>query len=204
MGDKPDINQCRSLLESSGSEEGWRLFIGIPLPSSLLIGALEKYQTLYHQYHSIRWVKPENWHITLLFIGSTPPAAIETISQSLSKAASSCSHFDIELAGLGGFPRLSKARVVWVGVKSGRDPLTDLAGSVRRTCAEAGFPGDKKPFEAHLTLGRTRNEPVSITVEPEVYSHSWGFHSVTEIHLIRSFLEKGGPRYETISVGRLK
>ncbi|GMV64584.1 MAG: RNA 2',3'-cyclic phosphodiesterase [Candidatus Omnitrophica bacterium] len=204
MGDKSIPHQRQSLLEPSGSQKEWRLFVGIPLWNSLRESAEGKCQSLNHAYRSIRWVRPENWHITLLFLGPVQPERVDRLSECLREAAASHSQFDIELAGLGGFPRLSKARVVWVGVKSGKDLLSHLAVTVRQACAGIGLPGDKKPFEAHLTLGRARSEPVGITVEPEIYSQAWGTHTVREIHLIRSFLEKSGPRYESVSVGTLK
>lgn len=190
--------QRRSLLEGVGSEEVYRLFVAVPLWDQFRAGALSLFNELSRNRWPLRWVKPENWHLTLQFLGDVKVDSVSHLSESLRSSIRGIAPFEIELGEVGGFPRVSKARVVWVGVKQGRDPLLELAKNVRNGCVAGGCPGDKKPFEAHLTLARAKEEPVNIQLPPEIYKASWGTHTVDHIALVRSHLQKGGPAYEVI------
>jgi 2'-5' RNA ligase len=143
-------------------------------------------------------VKPENWHLTLQFLGDVPLSDVGSLADSMEAMLEPLSPFEIELAGLGAFPRVSKARVLWVGVDRGIENLKCLAQRVREGCITAGHPGDKRPFEGHLTLARAKAEPVSISVPPAIFKARWGNHQVDSISLVRSRLESGGPVYEIL------
>lgn len=182
-------------------DETLRLFVAVPLWEGFQEGALERYRELRKRDWPLKWVKPENWHLTLKFLGDTPETAVEGIVKSLRSHVSGCYQpFLIEVGGLGGFPRLSKMRVFWVGVREGKEPLLQLAQSVHKACVEAGYPGDKKKFEPHLTLARARVGPVAVDVPKEQYSGSWGRRQVDGVALVKSDLGPGGAKYEVLEV----
>ncbi len=190
--------QRRSLLEKVDTSPSYRLFVAVPLWQEFRVGAIRYIDELMRYRWPLRWVKPENWHLTLQFLGDVPVSQVPGLSVALKKAVQKHSPFEIELGEMGGFPRLSKARVLWVGVKRGREPLLELARSAREGCLAGGCPGDKKPFEAHLTLARAKEDPVNIQIQPELFNATWGTHMVDHIALVRSDLQKGGPVYEAI------
>ena len=175
------------------------MFVAVPLWEGFREGAIDRYKELRKRDWPLRWVRPENWHLTLKFLGDTPEGAVKAITDSL-RAHVSGPHppFSIEVGGLGGFPRLSKMRVFWVGVREGKEPLIELAESAHKACVEAGYPGDNKKFQPHLTLARAKSGPVSVDVPKELYSGSWGTQEVEGVALVESTLGPGGAKYEVL------
>jgi 2'-5' RNA ligase len=188
------------------SNNNLRLFVAVPLWDQFRLDALPKYDQLRRLHLPLRWVQPLNWHLTMLFLGDVPAAAVNRIAEHLRNLpeekpvceTSQLKPFEIELGQLGAFPRLSKARVVWVGVRTGRDELVSLADRIRIACEVAGFPGDKKPFQAHLTLGRAKDQPVTVQIPSAWMNESWGSHWVDSFCLVRSQLQQGGSVYEVL------
>jgi 2'-5' RNA ligase len=147
----------------------------------------------------LKWVRPENWHLTMKFLGNVPSAAVPHLEESVRAQVAAHSPFRIALGGLGGFPRLSRARVLWVGVREGKEPLVELSKAVHDGCTDAGYPGDKKPFEPHFTLARAKKDPVAIKVPDCVFTAHWGERFVESVSLVRSTLQPSGAVYETLA-----
>ena len=102
-----------------------------------------------------RIAPPENWHITLRFLGSVDTVAFERFIGSLS-TMDLHPPFPIRLGGLGAFPNQRKATVPWVGVEAGSAELTELAEASEEAARAAGLAPEERPFRPHLTLGRIR------------------------------------------------
>jgi len=105
----------------------------------------------------VSWVKPETIHLTIKFLGDTPVNRVESILNSLGKAAQGIDAFSLKIEGLGVFPGLRNPRVVWVGITEGKETLQILQPRVEKELADLGFPREKKKFNPHLTLGRIRS-----------------------------------------------
>jgi len=183
----------------SEAVETIRTFVAVPLWDDFAASAKNRFEDLKNRGWPFRWVHPDRWHLTLRFLGDVPKSATALICESISDQVCTQSSFTIEVGELGGFPRLSKARVLWVGVREGRDELCSLAESVTKGCTEAGYPGDKKPFTPHFTIARAKDVPVRIQLEREVFEASWGSQFVDAVHLVGSTLGPGGPTYESLS-----
>lgn len=181
--------------EIQARSEVWRLFVAVPLWGSFRELARLRHNELLKLAYPFRWVRPEHWHLTLHFLGDTPISKLELLKDSLTEEVSRIPSFRIEVGGLGGFPRLSKARVLWVGVRVGAERLVRLAEAAKGACVRAGCPGDKKRFEPHLTLARAKQEPLSVKVPPEIHAAAWGVEEVRSITLVRSELARTGPTY---------
>lgn len=181
-----------------------RLFLAIPLWGRIAPTAASHFSRLVNDISAIRWVRPELWHITLHFLGNTPLTGVPQIGAEIAQAVSQTPRFGLTLGGLGGFPRLSKARVVWVGASQGEAELKSLANRVRAACVEAGYPGDKKPFAPHFTLGRARSTPVSVDVPSDLYEADWGSITVESVALVRSDLGPNGPTYTVLEEYQLE
>jgi 2'-5' RNA ligase len=94
--------------------------------------------------------RPEQWHVTLAFLGEV--ARPEVLYDGLRTAAAGTPSFELHLAGSGTFDR---ARVVWAGVAGDLDRLGALAAQVQQSCREAGVPLERRRFRPHLTIGKT-------------------------------------------------
>ena len=102
-----------------------------------------------------RVVRPENWHVTLRFLGEIDETSLERLSGCLDGADLGRS-FDLRWSGMGAFPRSARATVLWLGLDRGRDELVTLAGVVDHAVDRAGFGQEDRPFRPHLTLSRLR------------------------------------------------
>jgi len=114
----------------------------------------------------VKWVRPEATHLTLKFLGNITQEKLEEIKKVLDNAASHHTPFEITLFQVGGFPRLESPRVIWVGIDKGCAQSEAIAKELEGELARIGFEKEKRPFTAHLTLGRVkspkkRNELVS-------------------------------------------
>jgi 2'-5' RNA ligase len=151
----------------------------------------------------LRWVRPEGIHITLKFLGEVEAARVEEIERTLGAAVEP---FEARVcpAGLGGFGE-SRLRVVWVGMEGDVDRLVGLAACVDEALSALGFPRERRPFAAHLTLARVPDE--ASLEERRALARLLEDHKIpqlkpmtlTEVHLIRSILGPGGSAYQRLA-----
>ncbi|MAE09040.1 MAG: RNA 2',3'-cyclic phosphodiesterase [Bacteroidetes bacterium] len=130
-----------------------RLFIAVKLiPDDNL---LKIYYSLKKalQYDKIRWVHPDNFHITLKFLGTTPEEKISTISEVMINTLTLTKVLDIELNNVGIFGSKYKPRVIWFGINENKQ-MKNLGIRLLDSLHNAGFPKDRQNFIPHLTVGR--------------------------------------------------
>ena len=181
-----------------------RLFVACELPDELK-RALGRLQDDLRRLglDRLRWVRPEGIHLTLKFLGDVEASRVEEITAALSSAVAP---FELRLwpAAVGSFggPRL---RVVWVGLEGGVEELAALAGRVEAALEPLGFPRERRPFAAHLTLARVPDDVPSaerrqIASLIERYRPpSLPAATMRQASLIRSHLGPRGARYERLA-----
>jgi 2'-5' RNA ligase len=141
----------------------------------------------------VRWVHPEKLHLTLKFLGDVDPDQVPKLAQRVAAKLVGESSFDVALGGLGSFPSARAARVVWLGVSAGAAPLARLARKVDAAAARLGVPRERRPYRAHLTLGRLRR-PGHVPLERAAPPDSVSF-PVNEVVLFESRLSSSGSTY---------
>lgn len=146
-----------------------RLFIAVDLPEQVKTRVLQICSGL----PSVRWVKPEQLHLTLRFIGEVNAAQSERLDDALKTVL--FSPFDIALKSVGQFPPKGQPRVIWVGVEQA-ETLNALARQVEQVVVGAGFPSADKPFSAHITLTRVK-APLDRDVLREFFERNVSFQS---------------------------
>lgn len=130
--------------------------------------------------------RPDQWHITLAFLGDVTSPAV--LYDGLRAAADRTAPFELSLAGSGSFAR---SRVVWIGIGGDLDRLSALTAEVQRACRSAGVARTGRLFRPHLTVGRTgRLDPATLT---NYAGPPW---RVTEVELVHSVL--GGTVTHTV------
>lgn len=134
-----------------------RLFIAAPLTDEVRAQAAACADALRAASADAAWLRPEAMHLTLRFLGATPPDRVPALETALDAAARGRSPFTLELDHLGFFGPPRAPKVLWAGVGQGLEPLKSLAGAVEEALAARGFPREERPFSAHLTLGRLRS-----------------------------------------------
>ena len=108
----------------------------------------------YDHLEGVRWVPPENMHLTLKFLGETDPALLPGIAAALKRTAASVAGYGYRLKGLGVFPNLSRPRVIWAGLQEGRLETEALFSRLEEELAPLGVAREGRQYFPHLSLGR--------------------------------------------------
>lgn len=152
------------------------------------------------------WVAPENFHLTLKFLGGVDEARVTAVAGALHEAAAPHAAFDIEIVGLGAFPSATRPRVLWAGVRAGHDALAALADAVDGALARLGFPREERAFSPHVTLARVREPrraPALAGALSAAAAQLFGRVVVREATLMRSQLSPRGARYTPLAAAPL-
>lgn len=149
----------------------------------------------------ISWVKPENAHLTLKFLGDVKIKMIPSITETLGDLSRNLHSFDTTLTQPGVFPDLRHPRVVWIGLDDGNGNLARMAESLETALGNIGFRKEKRDFQAHITVGRIR----TLKNVTQLCSAIKGFavpsgieQSVGEVVLFKSTLTSQGSIYEIL------
>jgi 2'-5' RNA ligase len=146
----------------------------------------------------VKWVRPENIHLTLKFLGDIDPGDVDKIGRAMSAAAEGFAPFTLAVGSVGVFPGIKRPRVIWVGLNGQIRTLMELQHTLAENMAAVGFPKEKRQFKGHLTLGRIREaiNPLAIRRIIEEYSdlRSEDF-TVDRTVLFKSDLKPSGAVY---------
>jgi len=148
---------------------------------------------------SVKWVKKENLHITLKFLGETDK--MPAIEGKIKEIEGEFSPFKVSLKGVGAFPSQKRAKILWVGVEEGVKHLTELFSTVENKVHDLGFEKEIRKFTPHITFARIKNGKYSL---PENTDFSFDSFSVNEVTLFKSTLTPKGPIYEIVSEAPLR
>src|SRR3989338_713711 len=122
-----------------------RTFIAIELPSEIknYLAALE--DQLKTTRADVKWVKPDNIHLTLKFLGEINDEPLEKIKEILNSVTADKSSFSLRLASLGAFPKTNYPRVIWVGIDNGDKETKEIAKELERKIEKIGIPAEDRP-----------------------------------------------------------
>jgi 2'-5' RNA ligase len=178
------------------AEDVVRLFVAVPLTEEARHGIAHLLERAVPGGLPGRPVAPENWHLTLRFLGRVEPVARDRLLAELDQADLG-GGFEVRWSGLGAFPRPRRATVLWVGIDRGAEEITGLAAGVESAAEAAGFDPEERPFQSHLTLSRIRpHQDVAALVEGTQPLQVR--MPVERVVLYRSHLGRGGARYEAL------
>jgi RNA 2',3'-cyclic 3'-phosphodiesterase len=177
-----------------------RAFIGVQIAPEVRARISQAIAQLSPEISGIRWVREENFHFTLKFLGLIEEPQIEPISNALAQAIHPFRRFTISAKCLGVFPDIKRARVLWVGLEGTDMPA--LAKSIEFVLEPFGFPGENRIFRPHLTVGRWRS-PMGSEQELGGKLKRWknfefGEFAVDEVVLFQSVLKTDGAVYRPL------
>jgi 2'-5' RNA ligase len=179
-----------------------RSFIAVEIPAEIQsalarsIAPLQK--TLTDQL--IRWVAPQNVHLTLKFLGDVSPANLERLAEALKAETLAHETFNMSAGGFGAFPNPRRARILWIGLEA-PIALMSLLRGVEAVAARLGYASEDRPFSPHLTIGRVRQnvsgsdlQRIRTALEGAVVGRLGSVH-VDALHIFKSDLQPGGSVY---------
>lgn len=181
-----------------------RLFVALEIPSTVR----DKFTVLMNGLRSLdrkpgakkpRWVRPENLHLTLKFIGTIAPERLEEIRAALAGVRSELP-VQLRFRGIGFFPDAKRPRVIWAGVAESEN-LTAIAANVDRVLEELEVPREQRAFTPHLTLARCEPTTISAALKAAIDKNAasdFGELRTNEFHLIESRLKPTGAEYTTL------
>jgi 2'-5' RNA ligase len=150
-------------------------------------------------HRDLRWTGPEDWHITLAFLGDVPGPVTERLAPRLERAAARHQPFALALSGAGAFSAAPRARALWCGLGGDRAALAALAASVAAAATRAGAapPDAGRRFRPHLTLARARPPADVGDLVTALGPYAGPPWRVDRLELIDSH-PGGQPRYTTV------
>jgi RNA 2',3'-cyclic 3'-phosphodiesterase len=176
-----------------------RLFVALEIPSTVRENLAALIQSLRAVSPQTRWVRPENLHVTLKFIGEVAEAKLTGIREGLTRVRSE-QPVALDFRGLGFFPNEKHPRVLWAGIEASPN-LKTLAADVDGATEKLGIPREQRPFSPHLTLARFEPPRLPEKLGAAIHENSgreFGSLRTGQFHLIESKLKPSGAEYTTV------
>ncbi|CAN5834632.1 RNA 2',3'-cyclic phosphodiesterase [soil metagenome] len=180
-----------------------RTFVALNLPQEERQQLHDSLAGFHDRGLPVRWGSVDSLHVTVKFLGEIEGAEISRIEDTLRRVTAVHSPLRLQIGGLGAFPSLRRATVLWVGVLP--DPvLTGLQRDAELALSRLGYAREQKPFRPHITVGRTRNGSRPPDIERLTALHTWtSTVEVESLDLMRSHTDSGRARYEPLVKLRL-
>jgi RNA 2',3'-cyclic 3'-phosphodiesterase len=184
------------------SASNLRLFVAVDIPEEIREVISCAVQNLKGEVEGARWVKSQNLHLTLKFIGNFEEDRLDRLISEIYKVTERSMRFTTALGGCGAFPSTKKARVIWIGMTNGDDEAGTIARKIDKRLERLGIEREGRPFRSHLTLARLK-QPRDCTSQLEnLDSGLKGLpkmsFDVGEITLYQSDLGPQGPTYNSL------
>ncbi len=179
-----------------------RSFIAVEIPAELQRAIARRIAALQEALPKplIRWVPPQNVHLTLKFLGDVSPANLERLAEALRAEAAAHEQFTMSIGGIGAFPSARRARVIWIGLDAPAD-LTALQRGGEAAAARLGYGPEERPFSPHLTIGRVGQsasasdlQRIRAALEATTVG-VLGAARVDAVHIFKSDLQPSGAVY---------
>ena len=186
-----------------------RAFIAIGLPQEIKDFLSQLQEELKATGADVKWVKPDNIHLTLKFLGEIDDKKLEKIIEIIDEAAKEKDKFQVRISSLGAFPKIDFPRVIWVGIDTPDKDIKQIAESLEEKIAKIGIPKEDRPFSSHITIGRTKSTlnreklVQGLKNKVELGGKKLEFYA-TKITLFKSTLSPKGPIYEALKESNLK
>jgi RNA 2',3'-cyclic 3'-phosphodiesterase len=187
-----------------------RAFIAVEIPAEIQHNIYKQTASVRKGLETlVRWVPVENMHLTLKFLGDVSPSNVEFLMQMLRNEAANIPCFNIQLTGLGSFPNLKRPRVIYIGIQAPA-ALDMLQREIESASRRLGYESEERPFSAHLTLGRVKQNVTSSDqqtirrVLEKTQVDLLGGARVDSVHLYKSDLKPSGSVYTRLYSAPLK
>jgi 2'-5' RNA ligase len=182
-----------------------RIFLAVAVPDDVRAAIDTAIAPLRDRHPRVRWVRPELWHFTLIFLGERTPTEVAVVEGVATAVCRGADPYLLEVRGSGSFPNAVRPRVLWIGAGTGVDALAGLRDRLFVALRDGGVSMPNEKFSAHLTVARVRDDTTpegraevgrlwSTMIVPPLAPFE-----VRAAHLMRSDLSPSGPRYTSLA-----
>ncbi len=190
------------------NESSWRAtmkkhyFLAVPIEEKQRMILLNWIQNHKSSLPFKSWVHPEDYHITLAFLGDIQQhSKLIELTKSVNETLKNDFQFEISLKGIDVFGKAESPRILWASVEHS-ESLNHLQTVIVKACEETGFQLDRKPFRPHITLARKWNSVhpfIKFARLDQVFNDQPSPSVVSSIYLYQTNLDQI-PKYEAINI----
>lgn len=177
--------------------QGNHFFLALPVPKEVAAQVASSVKKKNEDLSFKTWVVPEDYHITLHFLGYASNEQLQKINEGLPDLVSHWKPFELQMTHIGTFGEPLSPRILWVGVRE-ESSLFSLQNEIGTICKQAGFELEKRPYRPHITIARkwARESPFSLPLLSTEIDGNWKW-SVREVLLYQTHMDRL-PKYEAI------
>jgi 2'-5' RNA ligase len=184
-----------------------RTFVGVDITPVIRERAVALQQNLSKTGAQVKWVEPENLHVTLLFLGEVEDREVPNVCRAISEETQKHSSFPMTVETVGCFPNPRRPRILWIGVGQGAQELCSLHDALEAPLLNLGcYRREERKYTPHITIGRVRGDrpanDLSVALAKQASWHG-GQSDVREILVLSSELTPQGPVYTIMSRAKL-
>lgn len=183
-----------------------RIFVAVEINEEIRKGLSGVITRLKATGADVKWVAPENIHITLKFIGYIEDTQAAAVSELIRKAVASINSFTVDIKHLGAFPNTKRPRVIFVVAHEKGNNLATIYSRLDDSLTELGIEKEGREFTAHLTVGRvksSKNLKALAEAMDSLMESSFGQQAVESVVLMQSDLKPTGPVYKKLEEFKL-
>jgi len=184
-----------------------RTFVAVELAPANRAAAEKLIARLQATSADVKWVEPENLHLTLKFLGEVPTREIPKVCAAVERGTDQVEPFELQIVGAGAFPRIERPRTLWLGTRGGTEAMIALHGHIEKALGKLGFRKEQRRFHPHLTIGRVRGGGAGETQLAEALAECADYDAgkliVEEVAIVSSQLGREGPSYTILGRAKL-
>jgi 2'-5' RNA ligase len=185
-----------------------RTFIAVDLGQAIRDRAVALQETLARGGAEVKWVEPENLHVTLLFLGEVDDREIPSVCSAVAECGARQPAFQMTIERTGCFPNARRPRILWIGVGQGTQELCAMHDALESPLLELGcYRREERPYTPHITLGRVKSDRPTDKLAVALAKHAgWkgGETLVRHVLVMSSELTPKGPVYTVLSRAKLQ
>jgi 2'-5' RNA ligase len=185
-----------------------RTFIAVDIGKAIRDRAVAFQETLARAGTEVKWVEPENLHVTLLFLGEVDLRDVTPLCQCVAECCRQHAPFSLSVETAGCFPNARRPRILWVGVGQGTQELCALHDALEPPLLELGcYRREERRYTPHITIGRVKSDrPTDKLAQALARQAGWqgGVVPVREVLVLSSELTPQGPIYTVLGRAKLE
>ena len=183
-----------------------RTFIAIELSDDIRDALAQVQSHLSYASADVKWVAPQNVHLTLKFLGEITEEKAAEVAAALDAVSAETKPFELTFQDIGAFPKIELPKVIWVGLDKGAQESIALAGKIEAALTKIGFQQEARPFAPHLTVGRVRSGKNRATFREKLLNcklTTGNCQLIRSFILFKSTLTPTGPIYSKLHEAKL-